>query len=182
MEEAAVCVDYDVLTSYNCAAVLSHQADIDRPKSSKQDSVSDQAGLTWTIHLAREMPGKLCLVVLGYGAAILAWWYFLPVPAALVLPIIALTSALSEFLFPVTYTIDAAGVSQKCLPFFHRHIAWDDVRRASAGRDGFFISTLRIPSRLDQFRGIRINPRGNDAEVRAVITERMNRMREGVVA
>jgi hypothetical protein len=112
----------------------------------------------------------------------LAWWYFLPVPAALILPIFALTSALSEFLFPVTYTIDSAGVSQKCLPFFHRHIAWDDVRRASAGRDGFFISTLRIPSRLDQFRGIRINPRGNDAEVRAVITERMNRMREGVVA
>jgi len=100
----------------------------------------------------------------------------------LVLPLIALTSALSEFLFPVTYTLDDSGVSQKCLPFFNRHIAWNDVRRASAGRDGFFISTLRLPSRLDQFRGIRINPRGNADAVRAVISERMERMREGLTS
>lgn len=110
----------------------------------------------------------------------LAWWYFLPVPAALILPLVALTSAMSEFLFPVTYIIDDSGISQKCLPFFHRHIAWNDIRRASAGRDGFFVTTLRIPSRLDQFRGIRITPRGNDAAVRALITDRMNRMREGL--
>ena len=58
--------------------------------------------LTWTIHLAKEMPAKLCLVIIGYGAAMLAWWYFLPVPAALLLPLVALTSAMSEFLFPVT--------------------------------------------------------------------------------
>lgn len=176
------CVDYDVLTSYNCAAVQSQQADINRSGFPAQKPVLDAEGLTWTIHLAREMPGKLCLVVFGYGVAMLAWWYFLPVPAALVLPLIALTSALSEFLFPVTYTLDDSGVSQKCLPFFNRHIAWNDVRRASAGRDGFFVSTLRLPSRLDQFRGIRINPRGNADAVRAVISERMERMREGLTS
>jgi hypothetical protein len=178
--EPVDCVDYDVLTSYNCAAVQSHQADINQSGFPAQDTVLGSDGLTWTIHLAKEMPGKLCLVVFGYGAAMLAWWYFLPVPAALILPLIALTSALSEFLFPVTYILDDSGVSQKCLPFFNRHIAWNDVRRASVGRDGFFISTLRIPSRLDQFRGIRINTRGNDAAVRAVITERLQRMREGL--
>lgn len=158
----------------------SQQADNNRTGFPTQDTVLDPSGLTWTIHLAKEMPAKLCLVLFGYGAAMLAWWYFLPVPAALILPLVALTSAMSEFLFPVTYIIDDSGISQKCLPFFHRHIAWNDIRRASAGRDGFFVTTLRIPSRLDQFRGIRITPRGNDAAVRAVITDRMNRMREGL--
>lgn len=158
----------------------SQQADNNRLGFPAQDAVLDGPVLTWTIHLAKEMPAKLCLVIIGYGAAMLAWWYFLPVPAALLLPLVALTSAMSEFLFPVTYTIDDVGISQKCLPFFNRHIAWSDVRRASAGRDGFFVSTLRLPSRLDQFRGIRINPRGNDAAVRAVITKRMELMREGL--
>jgi hypothetical protein len=160
--------------------VQSQQADNNRLGFPAQDAVLDGPVLTWTIHLAKEMPAKLCLVIIGYGAAMLAWWYFLPVPAALLLPLVALTSAMSEFLFPVTYTIDDVGISQKCLPFFNRHIAWTDVRRASAGRDGFFVTTLRLPSRLDQFRGIRINPRGNDAEVRAVITKRMELMREGL--
>lgn len=158
----------------------SHQADNNRLGFPAQDAVLDGPVLTWTIHLAKEMPAKLCLVIIGYGAAMLAWWYFLPVPAALLLPLVALTSAMSEFLFPVTYTIDDVGISQKCLPFFNRHIAWTDVRRASAGRDGFFVTTIRLPSRLDQFRGIRINPRGNDAAVRAVITKRMELMREGL--
>lgn len=158
----------------------SNQADNNRLGFPAQDAVLDGPVLTWTIHLAKEMPAKLCLVIIGYGAAMLAWWYFLPVPAALLLPLVALTSAMSEFLFPVTYTIDDVGISQKCLPFFNRHIAWTDVRRASAGRDGFFVTTLRLPSRLDQFRGIRINPRGNDAAVRAVITKRMELMREGL--
>ncbi len=158
----------------------SQQADNNRLGFPAQDAVLDDPVLTWTIHLAKEMPAKLCLVIIGYGAAMLAWWYFLPVPAALLLPLVALTSAMSEFLFPVTYTIDDVGISQKCLPFFNRHIAWTDVRRASAGRDGFFVTTLRLPSRLDQFRGIRINPRGNDAAVRAVITKRMELMREGL--
>lgn len=140
------------------------------------------SGLTWTIHMAKEKPAKLSLVIMGYSVSLLAWWYFLPVPAALILPLVALTSALSEFLFPVTFTLDDNGVSQKCLPFFHRHIAWTDVRRASAGRDGFFVTTLRIPSRLDQFRGIRITPRGNDAEVRAIIADHMNQLRKGASA
>jgi hypothetical protein len=160
--------------------VQSQQADNNRLGFPAQDAVLDGPVLTWTIHLAKEMPAKLCLVIIGYGAAMLAWWYFLPVPAALLLPLVALTSAMSEFLFPVTYTIDDVGISQKCLPFFNRHIAWTDVRRASAGRDGFFVTTLRLPSRLDQFRGIRINPRGNDAAVRDVITKRMELMREGL--
>jgi hypothetical protein len=160
--------------------VQSQQADNNRLGFPAQDAVLDGPVLTWTIHLAKEMPAKLCLVIIGYGAAMLAWWYFLPVPAALLLPLVALTSAMSEFLFPVTYTIDDVGISQKCLPFFNRHIAWTDVRRASAGRDGFFVTTLRLPSRLDQFRGNRINPRGNDAAVRAVITKRMELMREGL--
>jgi len=160
--------------------VQSHQADNNRVGFTTQNAVSDSSGLTWTIHLAKEMPAKLFLVLFGYGAAMLAWWYFLPVPAALILPLVALTSAMSEFLFPVTYVIDDSGISQKCLPFFNRHIGWNDIRRASAGRDGFFVTTLRVPSRLDQFRGIRITPRGNDAEVRALIADRMNRMRDGL--
>ncbi len=177
-----VCVDSDGLTSYNCAAVQNQQADNNRLGFPTQHTVVDPGSLTWTIHLAKERPAKLFLVLLGYVAAMLAWWYFLPVPAALVLPLIALTSAMSEFLFPVTFTIDDAGVTQKCLPFFHRHIAWSDIRRASAGRDGFFVTSLRLPSRLDQFRGIRITPRGNDVAVRAVITDRMNRMRESLAS
>lgn len=169
-----------MLTSYNCAAVQSDYADKDRKVFPPQNTVTEPCGLTWTIHLAKEMPAKLCLVMMGYVCALLAWWYFLPVPAALILPCVALTSAMSEFLFPVTFTIDDVGVTQKCLPFVHRHIAWNDIRRASVGRDGFFVTTLRIPSRLDQFRGIRITPRGNEAVIRAILSERMQTIREGL--
>ena len=182
MKDASLRVDSEGLTSYNCAAVQSQQTDLDRSDFPAPDSVLESDGISWTVHLAREMPAKLCLVALGYVMALAAWWYFLPVPAALLLPLVALTSALSEFLFPVTFTINAEGVSQKCLPFFHRQLAWNDIRRASAGQDGFFVTSLRLPSRLDQFRGIRITPRGNEAAIRSIIASNMMRLREGIVA
>jgi hypothetical protein len=35
-------------------------------------------------------------------------------------------------------------------------IAWPDVRRATRGADGIFLSPFSRPSRLDNFRGVRL--------------------------
>jgi len=124
----------------------------------------DAGALSWRVHGLRERPARLVLVVASYGAALGLWRMAFPHPVALFLPVVALTSALSEYLFPQTFRLDARGASAVNGPFARTFIAWADVKRATYGDDGVHLSPLARPSRLDRFRGVRLSFAGGDAD------------------
>lgn len=117
---------------------------------------AEEVLLAWRVHRLRDEPQKIGLVALGYGLAFAFWWLAFPYPAGLFLPVIALTGAMAEYLFPIDYKLTSEKAFCTCGPAIKLEIAWSEVRRARVGKDGIYLSTLKIPSRLDTFRGIRL--------------------------
>ena len=107
------------------------------------------------MHRLREAPQFAPLVALTYAVAFVLWRLLFPNPVALFIPVFALTGALAEYLFPVTYRLTRKGAHKKCWTP-QLFIAWADVKRAGQGTDGVFLSPLVRPSRLDDFRGVRL--------------------------
>lgn len=111
--------------------------------------------MTWRIHRLRQEPHRLGLVAAAYGAALLLWTLVFPHPLTLFLPLVALTSAMAEYLFPVTYRLTTRGAYAGC--FLSRlFLPWPEVRRATYGADGVHLSPFTRPTRLDGFRGVRL--------------------------
>ena len=139
--------------------------DVAEAKKTEEDVV-----LAWSIHRLRDEPQKIGLVALGYGIAFVFWRLAFPYPAGLFLPIVALTGAMAEYLFPVHYKLTTHGAYSSCGAALKLEIAWKDVRRATVGHEGIYLSTLKIPSRLDTFRGIRLRfAAGNEQLVRETV-------------
>lgn len=135
--------------------------------------------LSWKVHRLRQEPRHLRLVAAAYGAAIGLWWLLFPQPLALFLPLVALTSALAEYLFPVSYRLTTRGahLSNGLTQLF---IAWQDVRRASVGAEGVYLSPLAVKgSRLEAFRGVRLRFADGNAEA---VTETVRRLWRGETA
>jgi len=131
--------------------------------------------LAWRVHRLREEPGRLPLVAVGYGVALGLWWLLFPHPLALFVPLVSLTSALGEYLFPVSYRLTDRGAHVANGPFVRLFLAWPDVRRATVGDDGVCLSPLARPdSPLAVFRGVRLRFAGGNAEA---VTETVRRLR-----
>lgn len=132
--------------------------------------------LAWTTHRLREQPGKRVLVAAAYGAALALWWLLFPHPAALFLPLVALTSALAEYLFPASYRLTTRG-AHVSNGFSRLFIAWPDVQRATVGDEGVALSPLaRASSPLAPFRGVRLRFDPFDPAHRETVTETMRRL------
>ncbi|WP_395141470.1 hypothetical protein, partial [Armatimonas sp.] len=69
----------------------------------EEKETSEEVILAWRIHRLRDEPQKIGLVALGYGLAFAFWRLAFPYPLGLFLPMIALTGAMAEYLFPVDY-------------------------------------------------------------------------------
>ncbi|MFM7322845.1 MAG: hypothetical protein ACKO5K_15195 [Armatimonadota bacterium] len=124
-----------------------------RPIPHPGDTVS---GVEWTVHRMRESPRGMALVIAGYATALWLWLRLFPEPTGLFLPVVALTSALAEYLFPIRYRVGSDGLHAQCGWFQRLHLPWDRVRRLTRGSDGYFASPFARPTRLDAFRGIRL--------------------------
>jgi hypothetical protein len=134
--------------------------------SSRPDDAAAATVLSWRIHRLTEDPRRLPVIAAAYAAAFTLWRLVFPHPLALLLPAVSLTCALAEYLFPVTYRLTTHGAHADCGPA-RLFIAWDDVKRATAGRDGVYLSPFarRVPS-LESFRGVRLRfAPGQDREV-----------------
>ena len=136
--------------------------------STRTDSLRENGeavAVAWRVHPLRDRPAQLSLVAAGYVAAFVLWHFLFPSPLALFLPVVALTGALSGYLFPTTYRVTDRGAHSDC-GAARLFIAWADVRRATRGTDGVFLSPFSRPSRLDGFRGVRLRfANGNEAAV-----------------
>jgi hypothetical protein len=120
--------------------------------------------LSWKVHRLREEPRHLRLVAVAYGAAIALWWLLFPQPLALFLPAVSLTSALAEYLLPITYRLTNRG-AYVSNGFSRLFLSWQDVKRATAGAEGIYLSPLaRAGSPLEPFRGVRLRFAAGNAE------------------
>ena len=126
--------------------------------------------LSWSVFLAARQPkrplqiGAALLGVLAGGVLIFhSLWLGL-------LPMLALLFSLSEFIFPVRYTLTPQSASA-------RHgltileIQWPEVRHAYLTNDGIKLSPLRAKnSRLEPLRGVflRFDETNRDTVIAAV--------------
>ncbi len=106
----------------------------------------------WQVHLARQSPDRLPVVVLVLvGVPVLGWllmghWLF-----ALVALWMILTST-ADYLFPMRYEADEEGVRMR--GWTPRAMRWERVKRVVWGEQGVLLSPFEHPTRLNAFRGI----------------------------
>ncbi|MBK8173424.1 MAG: hypothetical protein IPK60_24245 [Sandaracinaceae bacterium] len=67
--------------------------------------------------------------------------------------LLVLLGSVSSFLFPTDYRIDGEGIVVKHL-LTTRLRLWKEVRRIEIGTKAALVSTMRIKSPLDRFRGL----------------------------
>lgn len=121
--------------------------------------------LAWRVHPVCEAGNgpRVLVVACAFVAAFLAGRVLLPV-ALWWLPLLCLAVALSDFLLPTTYRLTPQGAHADC-GLSRLFIAWSDVKRATHGSDGVYLSPFARPSRLEAFRGVRLRYGPNmDAE------------------
>jgi len=115
---------------------------------------SQAVQLTWSVHLIRRQPerlpkilGVLCLVFVAGLCLFHSFWLAL-------LPTLAALFSVSEFVFPIRYTLTAKSAAMKC-GLTALEIPWSDVRHAYLTDDGIKLSPLRRKnSRMEPLRGI----------------------------
>jgi len=122
--------------------------------TSLTDSVDtkDEVVLRWQVHLAKEEPRKLFVVIaaiVAMAALALVWIG----PIGVITTAFVLVGALSEFLLPITFIITPTHVSASTL-VGKRIMAWKDAKKCYVTDDGVKISPLPRASRLEAFRGV----------------------------
>ena len=111
--------------------------------------------LTWRVHRLRESPRGIFLVMAAVFAALWIGNLLALHPITLLIMVVALLLSLGDFLLPIKYRLTDRGAHAD-VGLNRLFIAWEDVRRATHGSEGIFLSPFSQPSRLDAFRGVRL--------------------------
>ena len=126
------------------------------------------------MHLSAGQPkrqaqiGLVLLVVLALGV-----WLFRSFWLGLV-PALALLFSLSEYVFPIRYTLTAQSASARH-GLSMLEIRWEDVRHAYLADDGIKLSPLKLQfSRFESLRGVFLR---FDAENRDTVTDAVKRLK-----
>lgn len=116
----------------------------------------------WTVHLARQRPGRaiVSLAMIALVVVFIARWSGSALMTAL--SALLLAGSISEFLLPVTYTLDPEGAHQRHW-FSHRVLSWQRVHRVYMRPDGIKLSPLVVHSWVDSYRGIFLRTDDRDA-------------------
>ena len=134
--------------------------------------------LTWTVHLLRGQAKRLPWIGLCAAAAALSGLFFFHNILLALLPAAALLLSVSEFLFPIRYSLTQRGVQARQGPMVWE-MAWRDVRHAYLAPDGIKLSPLATPnSRLEPLRGVFLRFAGNDEAVIAAVRRLRKEARE----
>jgi hypothetical protein len=124
--------------------------------------------LKWTVHLARRRPRQAAIAILVVAAASVAAAYGFQSALLGVLCSLLLVASVSDYLFPVRYTLGAEVIEARGL-LHRRRMTWRQVRRVVPNHLGVKLSPLRRPSRLEAYRGIYLWFASNQSEVMATI-------------
>jgi hypothetical protein len=139
---------------------MSHAPDAaaNTPQTVAVPAETDEAEATllrWRVHRLRESPRGALLVLAGTAGVLLAGNLLSLHPITLLVGMAALMVSLSDYLLPVTYRLTEKGAHAD-VGLNRLFIAWKDVKRATHGNEGIFLSPFPQPSRRDGFRGVRL--------------------------
>ena len=131
--------------------------------------------LAWKVHLVREYPAKVLLIIPVMLISLLVCYIFTHSPIFMAVILALLASSLADFLFPVRYEITERGASSKTL-VGRTFVEWDRVKKYYLDDHGIKLSTLPRPGRLEAYRGLYLRFGGNQDEV----IQAVRRMRDAV--
>jgi hypothetical protein len=134
---------------------------------------AETVAFAWRVHRLREEPGRAPVVAGAYAVAGGFGWLIFAHPLPVLLILVALTGALAEYLFPISYRLTDRGAHSGC-GLSQLFIAWADVRQATHGADGVYLSPFAGPHPLDSFRGVRLRYGATDP---ATVLETVRRLR-----
>jgi len=129
--------------------------------------MSNPEPTTWTLHLAARRPGRaiVALIIIFLTLFAVAFftqgWNLGGKILILGLAVLLLLSSIAEFMFPVTYTLDAEGAHAR-LPGSHRVLAWNRVRRVYLRPDGIKLSPLAARGWIESYRGVLLRTPSRD--------------------
>lgn len=133
-------------------------------KEARHDCESGPPVLTWKVHLVRQNPRKLILIVPVVFVTLAVCYLFFGslIVAAAILFLFA--SSLSDYLFPIIYCVDRRGASARTV-LGRTFLEWDRVKKYYISDTGIKLSTLNRPSRLEPYRGVFLRFGENREEV-----------------
>ena len=123
--------------------------------------------LTWTVHLLRRQPERLPKIVAVLGAVFAASLFVFHSFWLALLPTLAALFSVSEYVFPIHYTLSPSSAGMKC-GLTALEIRWPDVRHAYLTDDSVKLSPLHAKnSRMEPLRGVTL--RFDDKQREAII-------------
>lgn len=117
---------------------------------------------TWTVHLARRRSGRTAAVLLALFFGLVAVQVIGQNWVITLLAAVLLLGSIADFLFPVTYRLDADGASARHI-FSYRVLPWAQVRRVYLSPNGIKLSPLAVRSWAEMYRGVMLRTLDRDA-------------------
>lgn len=142
-------------------------------QSGKAGEVVENPSLAWQVHLLREEPAKAFLIAPFVAISLFVCYIIFHSPLFLAVTLFLFMSSLSEFLFPIRYTIDSRGALSRTL-FGRNYIEWERVQKYYLDDHGIKLSPLRRQGRLEAFRGVYLRFGGH----REQVIEAVRRLRD----
>ncbi len=123
----------------------------------------------WSVHRVRQEPRKLVIliVLLLLSNAFLLLVFpeiYRSFPFLILLGNVMLLGSVSDYLFPVRFTLTEEGAAYRNL-LFKKRISWSNVRNCYLSETGIKLSPLEKRSRLENFRGFVLLFNNNREEV-----------------
>ena len=151
------------------------------PTSEQAAPVSAAPALSWSVHLLRRQPEKAKWLGASLAGTLLLGLLVFHSLWLARLAVMALALSLSEWLFPIRYTLtDTLARSHNGLTTLE--MTWRDVRHAYLADDGIKLSPLRAQgSRFEALRGIFLRfDDGNADQVRETVQHYLDEARAHV--
>lgn len=136
-------------------------------------AVDAEPMLIWKVHLVREEPRKLLLILPVVVFSLFVCYLIFRSPLPLVAVLFLYLSSLADYLFPVSYKIDTKGVTVRTL-LGRSSIEWNRVKKYYLDEYGIKLSPLKKAGRLEAYRGVYLRFGGRRDEV----IEAVKRMRD----
>jgi hypothetical protein len=131
----------------------------------------DAVLLVWTVHLLHGQVNRLPRIALVVGCVLVCGSVTFHNILLAVLPALALLFSLSDFLFPIRYTLTRHCARAQQGPMTWE-IAWHEVRHAYLASDGVKLSPLARPgSRLEPLRGVLLRYASNEDAVNSAVQQ-----------
>mgnify|MGYP006972338587 CR=1 FL=1 len=109
--------------------------------------------LTWKVHLLREQPSKLLLVIPAAALSLVASCVLFQTFTLGLIVLFLIMASLAEYLFPIRYQLDERGASARTLTSLTR-IEWRRVKKYYLDDHGIKLSPLSRQTRLEAYRGV----------------------------